>query len=55
MEIELRGKKWEQITKEKYLDSIGEKTAMFKDDFYGEKTYFQLNNAQAKETAEVKG
>ena len=41
MEIELRGKKWKQITPEVYANlNRKDHVATFIDEFYGEKTYF---------------
>ncbi len=41
MEIELRGKKWNQITKEEYINGKRrDHFAIFNDEYYGEKTYF---------------
>jgi len=41
MEIELRGKKWKQITKEEYSNmNRRDFLATFHDEYYGEKTYF---------------
>lgn len=46
MEIELRGKKWKQITKKVYeslvMSSGNHQVAFFKDIFYGEITYFWI-------------
>ena len=41
MEIELRGKKWKQITKEEYIKFGGAHRATFHDWNYGEITYFK--------------
>tara|TARA_Y100000310_G_scaffold60266_2_gene55628 strand:- start:811 stop:966 length:156 start_codon:yes stop_codon:yes gene_type:complete len=40
--IKLRGKTWKQITPEEFKELKGYKTAIFKDTFYEEYTYFKL-------------
>ncbi len=54
MIIELRGKKWKQITKKVYESLVmssatHHKVAFFKDLFYGELTYFWLLEEARKE------